>query len=149
MASGKVKGALHLMVVALLLGFAAFAVMPGALRAQDRTDEDASIRFVHSSPDAPAVDVIVDGAPVAHNIAFGAATEYMSFPSGEHQVQVVPTGSGADSAVLDETVDLDGGGAYIFAAAGLLNEIEAKTYEVDLDDLDDNQGSGPIDPSLT
>jgi len=139
MASGKVKGGIHLLVVALLLGFAAFSVMPGALRAQDRTDEDASIRFVHSSPDAPAVDVIVDGAPVAENIAFGTATEYMSFPSGEHQVQVVPTGSGAESAVLDETVDLDGGGAYIFAAAGLLNDIEAKTYEVDLDDLDDNQ----------
>jgi len=140
MASGKVKGGVHLLVVALLLGFAAFAVMPGTLRAQDRTDEDASIRFVHASPDAPAVDVIVDGAPVAENLAFGTSTEYLPFPSGEHQVQVVPTGSGAESAVLDEKVDLDSGGAYIFAAAGLLNDIQAKTYQVDLDDLDDNQG---------
>ena len=139
MTSGKMKGGLHLLVVALLLGFAAFAAMPGASQAQDRTDEDASIRFVHGSPDAPSIDVIVDGAPVAENLAFGAATDYMPFPAGEHQVQIVPTGSGAESAVLDETVDLDGGDAYIFAAAGLLNDIEAKTYEVDLDDLDENQ----------
>jgi len=135
----KAKGGFHLLVVALLIGFAALAVLPGAGRAQDRTDEDASIRFVHASPDAPAVDVIVDGAPVAENVAFSSASEFLPFSAGEHQVQIVPTGSGAESAVLDETVDLDGGGAYIFAAAGLLNEIEAKTYEVDLDDLDENQ----------
>src|SRR5215204_2019190 len=135
----KAKGGFHLLVVALLIGFAALAVLPGAGRAQDPTDEDASIRFVHASPDAPAIDVIVDGAPVAENVAFSSASDYMPFSSGEHQVQIVPTGSGAESAVLDETVDLDGGGAYIFAAAGLLNEIEAKTYEVDLDDLDENQ----------
>jgi len=135
----KAKGGFHLLVVALLIGFAALAVLPGAGRAQDRTDEDASIRFVHASPDAPAIDVIVDGAPVAENVAFSSASDYLPFSAGEHQVQIVPTGSGAESAVLDETVDLDGGGAYIFAAAGLLNEIEAKTYEVDLDDLDENQ----------
>ena len=117
----KAKGGFHLLVVALLIGFAALAVLPGAGRAQDRTDEDASIRFVHASPDAPAVDLIVDGAPVAENVAFSSASDYLPFSAGEHQVQIVPTGSGAESAVLDETVDLDGGGAYIFAAAGLLN----------------------------
>src|SRR3954452_24699781 len=118
MSSVKAKGGLYLMVVALLIGFTALAAMPGEGRAQDRTDENASIRFVHASPDAPAVDVIVDGAPVAENLAYGTSSEYLPFPSGDHQVQIVPTGSGVESAVLDEKVNLDSGGAYIFAAAG-------------------------------
>lgn len=139
MALSRWRGGLNLLVVALMLGFAAFAAMPGAIRAQDRTEEDASVRFVHGSPDAPAVDVIVDGAPVAKDVAFGTATDYLPFPSGKHQVQIVPTGKGSESAVLDEEVDLDSGDAYIFAAAGLLNDIQAKTYKVDLDKLDDNQ----------
>jgi hypothetical protein len=116
---------------------AAFAPSHGT--AQDRTDEGASIRFVHASPDAGAIDVIADGAVVAENVAFGSATDYLAMPSGKHQVQIVPTGSTAESAVLDEEVDLDGGGAYIFAAAGLLNDLQSKLYEVDLDDLDENQ----------
>jgi len=136
MSSVKAKRALYLMVVALLIGFGALAAMPGALQAQDRTKEGASLRFVHGSPDAPAVDVIIDGASVAQNIAFGTVTDYFPLPSGDHQVQIVPTGTAASSAVIDEQVSLDGGGAYIFAATGLLKDLKAKTYQVDLDKLD-------------
>ncbi len=127
---------MRLGVVALLLGFIAIAAAPGSIRAQDPTQENASIRFVHGSPDAPNVDVWVDGAVYAKDVAHGTATDYMSFPSGKHQIQIVPTGAGVESAVLDETVDMDKGGAYIFAAAGLLNDLKAKTYQVDLDNLD-------------
>ena len=139
MISQKRRGGLHLFVVALLIGFAALAAVPGALHAQDRTQEGASLRFIHASPDAPAVDVIIDGASVAQNIVYGTATDYFPLPSGDHQVQIVPTGCGASSAVIDEQVSLDGGGAYIFAATGLLKDIKAKTYQVDLDDLDDGK----------
>jgi hypothetical protein len=136
MISQKRRGGLHLFVVALLIGFAALAAAPGALHAQDRTTEGASLRFIHASPDAPAVDVIIDGASVAQNIVYGTATDYFPLPSGDHQVQIVPTGSAASSAVIDEQVSLDKGGAYIFAATGLLKEIKAKSYQVDLDNLD-------------
>ena len=47
-----------------------------------------------------------------------------------------PTGSDASSAVIDTTFDPEGGKNYIVAASGLLNEIEAKVYDVHKDDLD-------------
>jgi hypothetical protein len=94
---------------------------------------------VHASPDAPAVDIVVDGAPVAEGVNFGDASDYLPLTSGKHQVQVAPSGESAGSALIDEEIDLDGGSAYIFAVAGPLNDLQSKLYEVNLDDLDENQ----------
>lgn len=60
---------------------------------------DACVNIVHASPDAPAVDIYVDGAAAVENLAFGSATGWVALPAGEHQVQVTPTGEAADAAV--------------------------------------------------
>jgi len=112
------------------------ALSPSLTLAQDPTETDASVRFVHASPDAPAVDVIVDGAVVAPNLVYGQATDFLSVSPDEHQVQIVPSGSDAASAVIDTTFDPEGGNNYIVAVSGLLTEIEAKIYDVHKDDLD-------------
>jgi hypothetical protein len=122
--------------LALLLSLMLTAGAPQFAAAQDPTETDASVRFVHASPDAPAVDVIVDGAVVASDLAFGQATDFLSVSPDEHQVQIVPSGSDAASAVIDTTFDPEGGSNYIVAASGLLTEIEAKIYDVHKDDLD-------------
>ena len=122
--------------LALFLSLTLTAFSPQLTGAQDPTETDASVRFVHASPDAPAVDVIVDGAVVASDLAFGQATDYLSVSPDEHQVQIVPSGSDAASAVIDTTFDPEGGNNYIVAASGLLTEIEAKVYDVNKDDLD-------------
>jgi hypothetical protein len=136
-----VWGGVRLLVAALLFGGAFFFAAPGSTIAQDPTLEDASVRVVHGSPDAPPIDVIVDGAVIVENIAFGEASEYMPVSEGTHQLQVVPTGQAADSAVIDTEIDLDEGGTYVFATTGLLNEIDSQLYEVDLsgDDMDADQ----------
>ncbi len=122
--------------LALLLSLVMVALTPNLALAQDPTETDASVRFVHASPDAPAVDVIVDGAVVASNLEFGQATDFLPVSPNEHQIQVVPNGSDASSAVIDTNFDPEGGENYIVAASGLLNEIEAKVYDVHKDDLD-------------
>jgi len=122
--------------LALMLAMALTAIAPHVTVAQDPTETDASVRFVHASPDAPAVDVIVDGAVVASDLAFGKATDALSLSPDEHQVQVVPTGSDASSAVVDTKFSPDSGKTYIVAVSGQLKDIEAKIYDVHKDDLD-------------
>src|SRR5829696_3983529 len=73
---------------------------------------DARVNIVHASPDAPAVDVYVDGTAAVENLAFGAAAGWVALPAGEHQVQVAPTGEAADAAVIDANVDLMADMAY-------------------------------------
>lgn len=126
------------LAVLLMLAGTLAVVFGGAssARAQNVTETDATIRFVHASPGAPNVDILVDGQAVVQDLSFGTATDYLPIPSGDHKVQVVPTGQDADAAVIESDLSVDEGKAYVFVALNRLNDIEGKVYDVDLDSLD-------------
>ena len=128
--------------MALLLAFAVLLPFStgGTVAAQD-ADPDASVRFLHASPDAPEVDVLVDGLVVAEGLSFGISTEFAPLTDGEHQVQVVPAGEDAAAAVLDETIDVDSDHAYTVAVANRLNELELVTIESNIESLSDSSQS--------
>ena len=120
---------LALLVAGLALG------APAALARQDPQAgvagvPDPTLRIVHASPDAPAVDVLVDGQPAAQNVAFGSATEYAPLAPGDHQVQVVPTGGG--EPLIDQPVTLAGGTAYVLAVVGPAAGLQLQVQQVDL-----------------
>ncbi len=57
----------------------------------DRTTENqkAKVRFVHTSPDAPAVDIAVKGGPVLFgNVKFREASDYLSVDAGAYNIEV-------------------------------------------------------------
>jgi len=83
------------------------------------TQKDACVRFVHVSPDAGAVDVMVDGVAVASKISYGSVTMFTAVANADHQIQVVPTGQPASAAVLDKTMTFSTGQAYQVAVVGL------------------------------
>ncbi len=106
----------------------------GSVFAQDATPEaagDAMVRVVHASPDAPGVDILVNGERAIENLEFGAATDYVPLPAGDYQVQVVPTGAEAADAVIDAMLTLEGGKYYQVAAVGPVAEIAPAVFEVD------------------
>lgn len=102
-------------------------------------DGNSCVNIIHASPDAPAVDIYVDGALAIENLAFGAATGWVALPSGEHQVQVSATGTPADQAVIDATLTLEEGAAYEVAAVGLVAEISAIVNQVNLSELGEDE----------
>jgi hypothetical protein len=100
---------------------------------------DACVNIIHASPDAPAVDVYVDGAQALTGLAFGAASGWVALPAGEHQVQVTATGSDAAEAVIDATLTLEEGAAYEVAAVGLVAEIQAQIAPANLSMLGEDE----------
>lgn len=96
---------------------------------------DACVSVVHASPDAPNVDIYVDGNLAVSNLGFGWWTEWVALPAGDHQVQVTPTGEAADAAVIDATLTLEDGKAYQVAATGFVAEIAPQVYEIDLSNM--------------
>lgn len=84
----------------------------------------ASVRVVHASPDAPAVDVYVAGqsAPVVKGAKFGDASPYLSVPAGKYRFEIRPAGAPAtDPAVLTTPeLDVPAKGKITAIAAGLL-----------------------------
>ena len=144
-------------MLALALAGGLGVVGSGLTSAQDATPEmpavacsevlgigaagDACVNIVHASPDAPAVDIFVDGALAVENLAFGAATGWVALPAGEHQVQVAPTGEAADAAVIDANVELMADMAYEVAAVGPVAEITAAIFPVDLSVSEDAENA--------
>ncbi|HMB71393.1 MAG TPA: DUF4397 domain-containing protein, partial [bacterium] len=84
----------------------------------------AIARVAHLSPDAPPVDVWVDGEVALSNVAFRGVSPYLELAEGEYRVQVTPTGR-STPVVIDEMLTLAGETAYTVAAQGLLTGISA------------------------
>lgn len=85
------------------------------------------IRVLHASPDAPAVDVWVDGSKALTNVAFKGLSSYLTVPSGAHHIQVVATGT-TSPAVIDATPTFDAGKSYTVAASGKLASIAPAVF---------------------
>jgi hypothetical protein len=110
--------------VGLVAGLGALlALSAGPVAAQ----ENAMIRVLHASPDAPAVDIWIDGAPNEdlQNVPFGTLSDYLSVPEGTYNVQVFATGTDMNP-VIDANVDVEAGMSYTIAAINEVASIEPK-----------------------
>jgi hypothetical protein len=82
------------------------------------TPSDACVRFIHVSPDAGPVDILVDGQIVVKNASYGAVTRFTPISAADHKVQVFPAGQDTGSALLDQTFTFTAGQAYQFSVLG-------------------------------
>ncbi|PYE54914.1 DUF4397 domain-containing protein [Deinococcus yavapaiensis] len=85
------------------------------------------VRVVHASPDAPAVDVYVDGTRTVAGAAFKAVTTYGNVKAGRHNVVVTVAGD-KSKKVLETNVTLRAGTYYTVAALGKLSNIGLKVF---------------------
>jgi hypothetical protein len=85
---------------------AAFQGVPGTATIQTVAIEPAQIAapagqfaaaVVHGSPDAPEVDVVVNGTgtPLIDNLAFAEATEFLNVPLAEYILNITPSNDNA------------------------------------------------------
>jgi hypothetical protein len=95
--------------------------------------DEAMVRVLHGSPDAPAVDIYLDDAKVDSltNVAFGTISDYLAIPSGAHNIKVVPTGGAVGDAVIDADVEFATGSKSTVAATNVVAEIEAQVLADD------------------
>lgn len=90
--------------------------------------DEAQVRLVHASPDAPAVDVTVadEGITAFDDVAFGEDTEYVSLPPGHYTLEVRgATEDDTGDVVATFDVELEADTVYTAFAAGYLEPDEA------------------------
>lgn len=137
-----------LVALVAVLGLGTLSLIGSGARAQEATPEpppipcssvlgvgvagDACVNVIHASPDAPAVDILIDDEIAVQELPYGEATGWMAVPAGEHHVQVVPTGQMVDVAVIDATVNVEPDLAYEVVGTGEIDVIQAGVYPVDL-----------------
>lgn len=81
----------------------------------------AKVRFMHASPDAPAVDVAVTGGQTLFsNVAYKGSSSYKTVPAGTVNLEVREAGTNTVVLTLPN-VTLGSGVVYTIYATGLVN----------------------------
>ena len=111
-----------------IIGASGLATLGGVASADNTTTTEgdiAQVRVIHAIPDAPAVDVFVDGNRVLEGVEFKDISDYLELDPGEYTFAVAPAGEGRESAVLEQQATLEADTAYTVAAGGRLDSPEA------------------------
>jgi Domain of unknown function (DUF4397) len=117
-------------LVSLLASLALVAAFAAPAAAAD----SAYVRVVHASPDAPNVDVWVDGGKVLSDVAYTAVSDYLALAAGTYNVQVVETGT-TSPAFIDANLTFEAGKGYTIAATGKVSDSTFGPVVLSNDDL--------------
>jgi hypothetical protein len=85
-------------------------------------NDEARVRIFHASPDAPNVDVLIDGGRVLENVPYTVASGFLHTDAGDRRFQIQVTGT--DITAIDATVPLEGDTDYVVIAS---NKVAAIT----------------------
>lgn len=86
--------------------------------------DGASVRVVHNSADAPAVDIVANNhfaAPLVKNLAFPDFTGYLTVPAAMYNIKVAAAGT--QTSVINADLDLANGAHYSVIAVDKLAKI--------------------------
>lgn len=105
-----------------------------------RNDMNISyVRVLNASPDAPAVDIYINGGLIFKNIKFKDFTEYVQLSMGQYKMDVYPVGQ-MDKPVLAQNIQVPEKQVITIAAAGNFEDLQLIPYiEGNADGLAMNQ----------
>jgi len=92
--------------------------------------DDAMVRVLHGSPDAPSVDVFVNDGKVdaLSGATFGDLTDYVAVPGGTYSVKVCATADNTVCPIGPVDLTFDAGQKYTVAASDLLAQVKADVF---------------------
>ena len=83
------------------------------------TEGNVGLNVYHGSTDAPAVDVLADGAVLVPNLSYGSFSGYVEVPAADYVVGVAPTGGASIADFVAPLSGLGGNSAVVFASGFL------------------------------
>jgi uncharacterized protein YgiM (DUF1202 family) len=118
---------LTLVFSVLLMGLVPTALAAPSTQATDT----AQLRLVHAIPEAPAVDVLVDGALAASQLAYSEYTTFVQLAAGDHAVSV----QAGEQVIVEAAVSVTAGQALTAIVMGTADAPEVQVFEDDLSPL--------------
>lgn len=88
----------------------------------------AALRVANMMPDKGPLDVYLNDALFAENVAFTNVTEYMSAPVGETDVSVRPYGDTSTELLLEESQFISSGNFHTLVVTGFADTNSAQVY---------------------
>lgn len=103
------------------LGVLAAATLTSCMDSPTTPRAAARVMAVHASPDAPGVDLRVDGVVAGTNLTYPNNTGYLSVKPGRRNLKLNVTGT--STTVIDATLRLTPGTSYSVFATGAVAQI--------------------------
>lgn len=101
-----------------------------ALNQTQQMRSNASVRFVHTSPDAPAVDVYINNERIFTNISYKNISEYVQFPLGIYDVNIYLAGE-ETVPIIKQSLSLETNNYYTVGAINEVNNIQLMFWKDD------------------
>jgi len=113
---------------ARLASLTAAGALALALAGPSAAASDAMVRVLHASPDAPQVDVYVNGNKVAplSGLSFGDLSKYVAVPGGTYAIKVCATADATVCPIDVPALAVASGTHYTIAATNNLATIETQ-----------------------
>ncbi|MEH6942611.1 DUF4397 domain-containing protein [Bacillus sp. JJ722] len=93
-----------------------------------QNEHPAKVRIMHAAPDAPNVDVYINGTRILKDFPYKKITDYLPLPQGRYQIDIYPTGN-LVSTVISRKVEVQNGKVYTLAATGEGKNLRLLTFE--------------------
>lgn len=112
----------ELVTIAISGGGQEVKLVPVVEETETVSGNNAKIRVVHLSPNAPAVNILANDQQLFNNVKFRDATSYITVPSDEYTIRV--EGAESSKLVLQNRIIINPGRIYTFYAVGNLPNAE-------------------------
>ena len=86
------------------------------------SSDTGSLRFVQGSPDAPAVDFVVDEKTQTTSMLYGNSSDYISLKTGSRHVQIIPVNS--TKPLLDQTTSVGSSAFHTLILTGPVAQLQ-------------------------
>ncbi|MEG2984306.1 MAG: DUF4397 domain-containing protein [Peptostreptococcaceae bacterium] len=97
-------------------------------------DGNSIVRVFHASPDAPPVDIYIDGKLTVSDLAYSDISDYSYLEEGVHTIDLHPAGD-EKTIVLSKMVDVPDDRIFTISAINNLDNIELFLIEDDIDEI--------------
>lgn len=97
-------------------------------------DGNSIVRVFHASPDAPTVDIYIDGKLAVPNLAYTDISNYSYLEEGIHTIDIHPAGD-EENVILSKMVDVPDGRIFTISAINNLDNLELLLIEDDIDEI--------------
>lgn len=93
-----------------------------------RQENFSFIRFLHTSPSAPNLDIYIDGKKAVSNLIYGSLAGYAALQAGLHKIDTYLAGQ-TTNPILSTTTTLIGDNFTTVAISGVLPNFQYRIYK--------------------
>jgi hypothetical protein len=112
-----------------LFNFLLAVLLSAGIGCGSDNDQTSQVRVFHASPDAPNVDVLINGGRVLENVPYSTASDFLEVDAGHSQFTITPAGD--TTRVIDTRADLIPDTSYLVIASGKVSAIAPIIAQVD------------------